>query len=299
MRIRYVFLCLAVLSLAVLAVPLSSAFAAPDPSDRFVKLDLLVWSEYDDPRVLVQYDAELAPGALPREVAFYLPAGAELLATAYADESNGLFNTDPATVSDAGEGWRRVSFETPTTHVHLEYYHDLIRGTTDKTVDFVYRAAMPAERVQVQVQQPLKADMLTTLPAAGLTSTGDDGFKYHILNLPAIAADETLAVTIQYVKTDPNPSIVKGAAPITAPVTPAAATRAPLDSGLVLGLGISAVVLGLAMLGGWSWYTRRQRQLARAPRGRGLAVGAYCVECGRRLRAEDRYCSQCGTKKRG
>ncbi len=301
MNVRTLFFAFGALALITLAAP---AFAMAQTPERITNLDISVWPEFDDPRVLVQYDGNLAAqNDYPREISFYIPTSAVLTATAYQDESQQFLNTDPATVTDAGNGLKRVTFKVPKPHFHLEYYDDAIKGTPDKSLAFAYTALSPADSVQIQVQQPLKADNFKIAPAAALISEGMHDFKYHIFNYTSIAADQELKLQINYTKADPKPSLQNVVPPETAPQTNAADNAVapdPQQTYLLVGAGV-ILALGLLALG--MWYMRRQPRLAFAGMSAGTgkraqhAVG-FCGQCGSALHAGDNFCPKCGAKKR-
>lgn len=303
MKIRSLFLTLQVLLLLGLAVP---SFAFAQNAERISQLDISVWPEFDDPRVLVQYDGTLAAqNEYPREVAFYIPASAELTATAFQDESQQFLNTDPATVSDEGNGLKRVTFRVPKPHFHLEYYLDAIKGAPDKALEFVYTAILPADSVQIQVQQPLKAESFKIVPAAALISDGAHDFKYYIFNYSGVAAEQALTLQINYTKTDPNPSIQNVVPPETAAQANSADTAAASNPQQVYIFAGAGAVLALGLLALWLWYVRRQPRLAFASTAGGSAFGrkaehatGFCSQCGSALRAGDNFCAKCGAKRK-
>lgn len=306
MNVRHFLIALSILSLVALAAP---AFTLAQTPERISQLDIAVWPEFDDPRVLVQYDGTLAAqDGYPREVSFLIPATAQLTATAYQDEQKQYLNTDPATVKDAGNGQKRVTFKTPKPNFHLEYYDDAIQGAPDKTLAFVYTALLPADSVQVQIQQPLKSENFKTTPAAALISDGMHGFKYHIFNYPGIAANQDLKLAIAYTKSDPNPSMQNVVPPETsnqtAPQTNAADASTALSTQQIFILVGAGVALALGLLALWMWYTRRQPRLAYANASGGNSgkraerVTGFCSQCGNGLHAGDNFCPKCGAKRK-
>lgn len=303
MNVRNLFLVLGVLALIALAAP---TFALAQTPDRITQLDISVWPEFDDPRVLVQYDGTLAAqNDYPREVSFYIPTSAVLTATAYQDESQQYLNTDPATVVDLGNGLKRVTFKVPKSHFHLEYYDDAIQGAPAKTLAFVYTALLPADSVQIQVQQPLKAENFAITPASAMISEGMHDFKYHIFNYPGAAADQTLKLQINYTKTDPNPSIQNVVPPETTSQTATADSAVPTDPQQTYILVAAGIVLALGLLALWMWYSRRQPRLALAGAGGRIPAGkkaehatAFCSQCGNPMHGGDNFCPKCGAKRR-
>lgn len=306
MKVRILILVLGALALLTLGRPALTSAQGPD---KLTSLTINVWPEFDDPRVLVQYDGQLAAkDGYPRDVSVYVPATAAVAATAYADESQQLLNTDPPTIKDASNGLKLVTIKLPKPNFHIEYYDDAIKGAPDKTLDFTYTAFQPADQVSFKIQQPLKAEKFTTAPAAALVSEGMHDFKYHIFNYPGIAANQALKVQVSYTKTDPNPSIQNVVPPATSeqPVTDtAAATDTALGLStqqLAILLG-AAVVLALGLLALWMWFTRRQPRLALAGLSSGnskgdRATGGFCGQCGSALHAGDHFCPKCGAKRK-
>jgi len=303
MNVRHILLAVCAMALLALAAPFVAFAQSPD---RIASLAIAVWPEFDDPRVLVQFDGTLvAQDSYPRELSFYVPATASLLATAYKDETQQYLNTDPATTTDMGNGWKRVTFKTPKPNFHLEYYHDAIKGAPDKQFEFVYNALLPADSMQIQVQQPLKSENFKTTPASALISEGMHGFKYHLFNYPGIAANQEYKLQVGYTKTDPNPSMQNVAPPQTAPqANPAdvAVQANPQQLVLIVGIGV-AVALGILAL--WFWYTRRQPRLAFAGSGgsstssrKAERVNGFCSQCGSGLHAGDNFCPRCGAKRK-
>jgi hypothetical protein len=303
MNVRCLSLLVSALALLALTAP---ALAAAQTPDRITQLEIAVWPEFDDPRVLVQFDGTLAGQSdAAREISFYIPTSAVLTATAYQDESQQYLNSDPPTVTDAGNGLKRVTFQVPKTHFHVEYYDDAIQGAPDKTLDFVYTALMPADSVQIQVQQPLKAENFKITPAAALVSDGMHDFKYHIFNYPGATPDQQLKLQITYVKSDPNPSIQNVVPPETAPQPAPANSALPTDPQQTYMLVGAGIVLALGVLAVAMWYTRRNprptaRGAAHRPAGGKRAEHAtgFCSQCGNPLHAGDNFCPNCGAKKR-
>ena len=304
MNVRNLMIALGTALLLVLNAP---GFSLAQSPDRITQLEIAVWPEFDDPRLLVQYDGTLtAQDGYPREVSLYIPATAQLLATAYKDEQQQFINTEPATTADAGSGLKRVTFKTPKPNFHLEYYDDAIKGSPDKAIAFAYNASLPADTVQIQVQQPLKSENFKTAPAAALISEGMHGFKYHIFNYPNVAADQALKLNINYTKTDPNPSMQNVVPPetsgTTAPDAGASDSAVPTNPQqiyIIVGVGI-AVALGLLAL--WMWYSRRKPKMAYAGAGgatkKADRVTGFCSQCGNALNAGDNFCPKCGAKRK-
>ena len=287
--------------------------AMAESSDRLANLQINVWPEYDDARVLVMYDGEVADTTnLPRDVSLFIPSSASLNATAYVDAS-GSYITIPDTPAtlNTGDGFTRVTIKLPAPKFHLEYYYSPLQGSPDKTMDFVYKAAQPAQNVQLDVQQPLKADKFTTDPATQVKTTDAHNFTFYVFSYASLDAGQTEQIKVSYTKTDPNPSIASIPKPASAQANtqPASAqtdTQLALPGGSLLPSVLIASALALVALGGFAWWSRGRNAMEPEPaqgdggrrRERHQRPTGFCVQCGRALNADDIFCPRCGTKRR-
>jgi len=280
----------------LLALP---ATALAQDSNRLSALSILVWPEYDTPTVLVQYDGMLADATnLPREIALLVPTGATIYATAYADAAGNLFDSGPWRVQDLGDGYSRLTYTTQQARFHAEYYYNPLQGTPAKTMTFVYQASAPADKVLLEIQQPLAASKFVLDPPTQKTGRDSQGFNYYNYEYQNVAAGQTIQVKISYTKTDPNPSVLPQ--PVA---SPAAAPREQTNVGQ-----LAAIVLGLGLLAAIAFFLLRRRvpgqrkapAVRRTPRGPAwpAASGGFCPRCGRTLAPDDNFCPKCGAQRR-
>jgi hypothetical protein len=282
--------------------------ATAETNDRLANLQINVWPEYDDTRVLVMYDGELADATnLPRDISLFIPSTASLSAEAYVDANGSFINIpDKPTTQDTGDGFTSVTVKLPAAKFHLEYYYNPLQGSPDKTMEFVYKAAQPAENVQLEIQQPLKADNFSTDPATQVKTTDAHSFTFYIFNYASLDVGQTQRIKISYTKTDPNPSIASIPQPASASASALADTQQALPFSSLLAPVLIAVALALMALGGFAWWSRGRNAMEPAPartdnaRRRQPRQGAtgFCVQCGRGLEADDVFCPRCGTRRR-
>jgi len=297
----------------MIAFALWAAFAAAprafaqDPS-RFAQLKISVWPEYDQPTVLVLLDGTLADTTnLPREISVLIPSSASLLVTTFENADGSLAPEQPSKSTALGDGFSRVTYSISTPNFHVEYYADLVRGAPDKSMDFVYKAQSPTDKVTLEFQQPLKATNFSVNPPTQTTRNGTDGFKYFVQELAALTAGQTITAQVKYTKTDPNPSVLPtqpAITPVPAPIAPAS----PWNNVFIL---VAVVLLGLVAVVGFFVLQQRSREPAparAAPRNRtrrsaeraaqSNQVAAFCTQCGHGMVADDLFCPRCGTKRR-
>jgi len=273
----------AILLLTVLSVSPATAQAPTAP--RLERAHVSVWPEYDDPRLLILYEgAFVADGGFPRTVEFTVPLGIDVNQAAGL-ALDGRYLRQPYQLIPQ-DGFALLRYELPIPTFFFEYYYDPIKGQTDKTIDWWLRSSYPIADLQVNVQQPLKANSFTISPPADLINAGPDGFKYHLFSHRTLDAGEEMKLRISYTKADPEPSVTRqpfvepGVATAVAPSTPSQELYPTL-----------LIVVGAAGLlaGGGYWYLK-QRQA--------VTVTGYCHQCGKELRADDRFCPGCGTRRR-
>ncbi|MGB8647246.1 MAG: hypothetical protein WCF84_18555, partial [Anaerolineae bacterium] len=239
------------------------ALAQGPVDDRLANLSVNVWPEYDQPSVLVLYEGEMAAkDKFPRDVSFLVPTGAQVVATAYVGTSGDLLNTDAPKIQDQGDGYTLLTISLPQSKFHIEYYYNPLQGSPDKTMTFVYKAAQSADNIDLEVQQPLKAENFVTDPAAIVKSTDPHGFVLHKFSYATLAMGKTLSVKVSYTKSDPNPSTSALPAPNPSTAPSQSGANAPASSSLsnteVLAGILIALALAVAALGGFYWWSRNR-----------------------------------------
>lgn len=279
----------------------------PDaPVAAIQRLNVQVLPEFDDPRVLVIVQGRLAEGvALPQTLTFRVPRDGQMNQMAVINMSDGQpaarpfdLNPDPA-----DPRWAVATYTVDNSHFFFEYYFNPLGAGAEKQFTFTLSALHPIADLLLEVQQPRNASGFTTTPPADRERVDSHGLTMQQFNLGGLAVDEETAVTIQYSKTDPNPSVPRRQE--SAPAAQSATTsRAPLPDWLI---GVLAVVVvgGLAVFF-WA-YTRRVTRPRRPPHPSPVAVptavsasapaaapALFCPQCGTPQRPQARFCHNCG-----
>jgi len=305
MTMRKTFLAALMLWMALAATSGASA----EDLQRLAQLKISIWPEYDTATVLVMLDGTLADATnLPREISVLIPAGARLHVATWTNADGSFAPEQPSQSTNLGDGYARVTYTVRTPQFHLEYYDDLLRGSPDKTMDFVFKAHAPIAQATLEIQQPLKATNFSVNPATQTTRSDPSGFKYFVAQYSNIAAAQAITTQVKYTKPDPNPSV-----PPTPELEPAAApTPSPApgawSNAFML---VTVVVLGLLIVLGFFVLQQRSRDISSAaqmaPRSSRrsarraestASATAFCTQCGRALGPEDNFCARCGTQRR-
>ncbi len=271
-----------------------------------VEVDL--WPEYDDPRMLVIYQITLSPQvSLPVELSMRIPKSAGVPNAVAARQPDDLLINIPYTQTEAGN-WTTLVFQATTPEIQLEFYDPLTYGEDhQRSYRYIWPGDYTVSSLSIQVQKPIDAEEMRLIPASGQGSQGLDGLMYYYYELGTIAQGQTFNLDIRYRKESDTLSAS------TLPVEPAAPLDEPgvgrktMLSALPWILGTLGVLL-IAGGGFWYWYSSRQIIPVRQPHRRKKAAGkdqpigeaqseafVYCHQCGKRAERGDRYCRACGT----
>lgn len=260
-------------------------------------MNVEIWPEYDDPRVLVIYSGALEPGLeMPRDFSFLVPTGAEVhMAGAVAESGghiHGLYET-----RDRGDGLTEVSYSLPNPNFYMEFYYDPLGD--DDLRDFSYPLVSPyaISQLRVNVQHPRRATEFAVAPATTQVVQDDKGLSYHAIRFDSLTAGESRSVSVRYKKSDRNFSVVAqdGSG---AEVSDKRAMKSILVFSALLLLGVVGYGVFTTTRKGAGRPTRDigGTQQPRSESGRrGPIAGAdFCTQCGERTAATDKFCGKCG-----
>ena len=284
--------------------PPAQAEAEPPADLRIARLQLSIWPEYDDPRVLLIVRGELAPGAaFPTQVTLPVPKDAELIGAGMISELGELLlhphRVIPGDASDS------LEITLPSPGFFAELYFDPFEASGDaKRFGYTFEAPYPINQFDVDIQMPYTASEFSTEPPAMAQETEGRDTTYHRFAYRDVAAGQPTTFTVSYVKTDPQPSVPKAGSP---PAADSPAARGPQDR-LLIYFGILAGVTAAYVLGTLLWIAYRRRRAGPAspetqplpltapsvPPPAAPAAANFCSHCGRALDADYAFCPGCG-----
>ncbi len=254
-----------------LAIALLTALGsfAQQASVVLERLQISLWPEYDDPRLLVIYRGELAQdpqGAL----VFTIPSTAQVHAVAYMSPDGRLLIAEWQLLpTDAPE--KLVLFIPRSRFFQFEYYDDVLGALPERS--FVFRFfsdRYDIKNLEIEVQQPLRARGLQGSPALEPQGTDTRGFSYFGRKIGAVPTGTLVEQRVSYTKTDTLPSL-----------------RPQIS--LLVWAAVSFMVAAVGVLG-LLWV--RRRRLA-VPSG----AAQFCARCGYRFRADEHFCPACGQRR--
>ena len=290
----------------------SSAMAQPETESnasaqsdglRITRLQLSVWPEYDDPRVLLIMRGELAPGIpFPTQVNLPVPPNAEIIGAGMISELGELLLHPHRVVS--GDTSQTLEITLPSRRFFAELYYDPFETSGDtKRFSYTFRAPYPIGQLDVDVQQPYTAsDFVIEPPAMAQESEGRDT-TYHRFVYRDMAPGQEETFAVSYVKTDAQPSVVKADDPQADGVD----HKGPQDRKVIYS-AVLAGVIAVYVLGTLLWVAYRRRRaplLAVKPATLPMAApptpapatpvtNNFCSQCGRALNTDYAFCPGCG-----
>jgi hypothetical protein len=305
-------------SLLLLAAALLVLVPSPARAQQLLTFDTLqidLWPEYDQPAMLVIMRGHLAPDTdYPANIAIRIPARAGP-PHAVATRADGGPPLDAQYEFETAGEWATIRLAADVPGFQIEYYDDNIEfNGNSRQFEFTWHADYAVQNVVMLVQQPTGAENMTTFPQLISVTQDSLGLFYYGGDIGALAAGETLELTVTYEKRSDALTVNFLPLDSSEPVTAKTPGRVTLSSYLPLGLGtlgVLAIAVGLY----WYWATDPARRRAkprgrRSPRARPPAVepalkaaaavgeSAFCHQCGKRAEAGDRFCRACGTELR-
>jgi len=208
-------------------------------------LNVRLWSEYDQPSMLVIYDFELAPDTtLPAKVDIRIPKDANITAVAYLEGSDLLTLEEFAGPVEDGN-WQTITFFVKTlTSYHLEYYQPVARDGNNRSFTYQWTGAYLVKNFRVEIQLPDDSTSVKATPM--LPFVPNQPFLSGSASVSNLEAGKTYQVDLSYTRVS-EASIVTAISPQVAasePITQDTAGRVTLDNlpYILAGVGVLLIV---------------------------------------------------------
>lgn len=291
---------LILLTLLVLLFP-SGAQAQGTVALESVKV--LLWSEHDQPSMLVIHDFTLTEDTqVPTTMDLRFPKNANITAVAYQSE-DGLLLADYQPKPEQDANWQVITlFVTERTNYHIEYYQPLERDGEKRSFTYQWMGDYSVNDFSIEVQLPNDSKGARTDPAIPLTQS--QPYLSGGASLSGLSQGQSYQLQVEYSRSSEAPVVTPDSSQVepVVPVDENTDGRSTLNN-LPLFLGGFGVALILAAL---LYFFRGQSSTLRAskPRRRSHSpqepsIAKYCPECGTRSQEGDRFCRTCGSKLRG
>jgi hypothetical protein len=290
----------------ILLTALVLLFPTPAQAQGTVALDslkVLLWSEYDQPSMLVIYDFTLTEDTqVPATMDIRFPKDANITAVAY-QSADSLLLANYQTQPEEDANWQVIRlFLTERTSYHIEYYQPLKRDGDQRSFTYQWTGDYPVNDFDVEVQVPGDSKGVKTDPAIPLTQNRPFLSGGAVMN--GLGQGKSYQLQLEYSRSNETAVVT----PVSSQVEPIVPVDENTDGRSTLGnlpliLGGFGVVLILVAL---VYFLRGQSTIGTSkPRKRSRSdsqepgMPSYCPECGTRSHEGDRFCRTCGGKLRG
>ena len=308
---------LIIVSLSILFLSLAFAPAhAQGPTD-LNDLTIKLWPEYDDPRLLVIIDGQLAtPGT---EIRLPIPEGADLNAVATASDSGRLLKNEWH--EEKADDGSRLLVMTPANPIfRVEYYTPFPIDGDKRDIRFELPAGyFNAGQVTIEVLLPPGSEDVSLTPPADESGPTQDeahifqrtleNVKDQAITQQVTYANPSGALTVPETTSSGTQVQQEGSQPAT--TTPETSpTKSSLNPWIIV-LGIAAILLIIGgAVGLWLTREREPETVAPAPQPRSGGkkkkarsvkvqpvagnLDRFCRQCGKEFGPDDRFCRYCG-----
>jgi len=280
---------------------ISPSAAGAQGEIKLESIHIELWSEYDQPSMLVIYQFVVSPDTpLPAEVTLRFPKDGNLMAAAVG--SNGeLLNKDFTPPVEHG-GWQTITINAETYDPHrIEYYQPLTMDGNKRQFQYRWFGDYEVKNFSVTILVPGDSTELVTSPALGeKTSAADGSVTSGTVTKNDLGMGHSFKFELGYQRT--STALVK-TSPIEAVATVGVDTPGRVSTvnlpWIIGGFGLALILI--ALLSYWrstqsvESQPRRHRRQQTEPVEEGQA---YCHECGTRAQAGDRFCRTCGSRLR-
>ena len=264
----------------------------------FESFNVRLWSEYDQPSMLVIYDFELAPDTtLPTKVDIRIPKDANITAVAYLEGSD-LLNTEFTGPVEDGD-WQIITYFAKTlTTYHLEYYQPIQRDGANRSFTYQWNGAYLVKNFRVEIQLPDDSTAVKATPM--LPFVPNQPFLSGNASVSNLAAGKTYQVDLTYARVSEAPIVPSASQQVEAePITQETSGRVTLDNLPYILAGVGVLLIVAAIFYFWrSNSVQAPKPRKRQHSAKGETSDVYCHECGARANGDDRFCRTCGSKLR-
>ena len=276
---------------------------------RLESVNVELWSEYDQPSMLVIHDFVVDESTtLPAEVTLRFPKDAHLIAVAF-NSGGKLVNSEFEGPSEYGD-WQIVILTVRSRNVHrIEYYEPLKQEGNKRTFTFQWFGDYSVKAFNLSVLVPLDSMNIVTSPVLSSTSTTANGlYLTNSERYGKLRMGETYEFHIEYTRESTIVTNATQASNVEAsdPVGPNTLGRASIDKlpWIIGGFGVALIAVILFLFSYWRSMQSDAKPSApstgsRLSRRRSEKNGeVYCHECGTRAQTGDRFCRICGSRLR-
>lgn len=169
-------------------------------------MKISLWSEYDNPNVLVMYKGSVSANVkLPVKIKFSIIPGVEPHVASVTPTNDHIH--DPFDI-EIEEGDTYVKFLLKERDFAIEYYYKAFpKLGSNKSFIHNYKSYYPIKSFSYEIQQPISATNFITQPSSIRTVSDSKGILNHLVLTGGVAAGEIKTVSVSYFKSSKKTSL--------------------------------------------------------------------------------------------
>lgn len=241
----------------VLLIPFFLSIDQALASDLSIgRMRAAVWPEYDDPGIMVIYDGRFKDeGAFPAETTFILPKGA-VVSDACSLSPKGQHFCQLYKQKNIGDN-DEVRLKLPYPNFYLSFHINPFREKGEnKNFSYTVNVNHPTDRLEVDIQRPLRADAFKIIPQSSEMSE-KKGFEHYGYVFENVPKGKVLDFKVVYVKKDNMPSIDIKYSPMAGQKTFGSPYETPRRISAILYI---AGGVGLLLVIGMLWFIFKRKR---------------------------------------
>ncbi len=240
---------------------------APTNDLSIGRMKVAIMPEYDDPSVLAIYDGKFEEASsYPIKTSFLIPKGS-VISDACSLSHEGqhfcqLYKTVNKGVLD------EVSLLLPYPNFYLSFHTPQFDTKGEKKeFDYLIKANHPIKTMEVDIQQPLRSTAFSISPpgSAALsekngTASVIKGFNHFTYKFEGVSKGQESAFKINYIKSDPSPSVDIKYTSMKTPQTQSAPYETQRNIKAIIYSLFGAGVFGIVVVVAWFLRSRKAKR---------------------------------------
>lgn len=240
---------------------------APAKDLSIGRMKVAIMPEYDDPSVLAIYDGKFEDvSSYPIKTSFLIPKGS-VISDACSLSHEGQHFCQLYKTVNRGEH-DEVSLLLPYPNFYLSFHTPQFDAKREKKeFNYLIKANHPIKTLEIDIQQPLRSTAFNIAPPVSATLAEKSGtinvvkgFNHFAYKIEGVSKGQESAFKIDYIKSDPNPSVDIKYTSMKSPQTQSAPyeTQRNIKTIIYVAFGIGA--FGILAVAAWFFRSRKKKR---------------------------------------
>jgi len=240
---------------------------APAKDLSIGRMKVAIMPEYDDPSVLAIYDGKFEDvSSYPIKTSFLIPKGS-VVSDACSLSHEGQHFCQLYKTVNRGEH-DEVSLMLPYPNFYLSFHTPRfdVKGER-KEFDYRIKANHSIKTMEVDIQQPLRSTAFNISPPGGAAMSEKSGtisvikgFNHFTYKFEGISQGQESAFKINYIKSDPSPSVDIKYTSMESPKTQSTSYETQRNIKAIIYVVFGTGALGIMVVVAWFFRSRKKKR---------------------------------------